>query len=348
VSEAAVAVEELAPAALEEWDAFVAGHPEHSHYHRAGWAAVIGAAFGRRTFYRLARFGGQVEGVLPLVAFAHPLFGRYLVSVPFLNRGGILCTTERAKVALLEEARSVMARTRSSFCELRHVRGIDPSLPARETKVSMALDVRAGRDALWKSIGSKVRNLVRKAERDGLTVRDGRPDSDLDGFYAVFAANMRDLGTPVYSPRFFRECFRVFPRDLRLNVVERDGRIAAAGICVREGPFTEMHWAASDRRELAHSPNMLLYWDAIAHAADTGVAEFCFGRSTVDSGPYRFKRQWGAVPTPLRWEYLLAPGAQLPSLNPDSPKFRLATRVWRRLPLCVTLRLGPPIVRHLP
>jgi FemAB-related protein (PEP-CTERM system-associated) len=348
VSGAGIAVEELAPGGEGEWDAFVAAHPGHSHYHRAGWAEVIRAAFGRRPLYRLARAGGRVEGVLPLVSFAHPFFGRYLVSVPFLNRGGLLFTTDRARDALLQEARALLQRTRSSFCELRHVRGIDPSLPARETKVSMGLDLRPGREALWKSIGPKVRNLVRKAERSGLAVREGEPARDLDAFYAVFASNMRDLGTPVYTPRFFRECFRVFPRNLRMNVVEREGHVAAAGICVREGDFVEMHWAASDRRELAHSPNMLLYWDAIGRAVDAGVGEFCFGRSTVDSGPYRFKRQWGAVPTPLRWEYLLAPGGRLPSLNPDNPRFRLATQVWRRLPLAVTLRLGPPIVRHLP
>jgi FemAB-related protein (PEP-CTERM system-associated) len=348
VSSAPVVVEELSSGGEAEWDAFVAAHPDRSHYHRSGWASVIRDAFRQRPLYRLARCEGRIEGVLPLVAFAHPLFGRYLVSLPFLNRGGILSATPRARDALLAEARSLVDVTRSRFCELRHVRGIDPSLPARETKVSMALDVRTGRDLLWRAIGPKVRNLVRKAERSGLTVREGDPATDLDAFYDVFASNMRELGTPVYTRRFFRECFRIFPRDLRLSVVEREGRVVAGGICVRESDFTEIHWAASDHRELAHSPNMLLYWDCIGHAADHGVAAFCFGRSTVDSGPYRFKRQWGAEPTPLRWEYLLAPGQALPSLNPDSPKFRLATRVWRRLPLPVTRWLGPPIVRHLP
>ena len=33
----------------------------------------------------------------------------------------------------------------------------------------------------------------------------------LDGFYAVYARNMRDLGTPVYSKRFFRNILEVFP-----------------------------------------------------------------------------------------------------------------------------------------
>jgi FemAB-related protein (PEP-CTERM system-associated) len=344
----AVTVSGLEPGGEAEWDAFVASCPDRSHYHRAGWAGVIQRAFGQRPVYRLARADGRVEGVLPLVAFANPLFGRYLVSMPYLNRGGILAATDRARGALLAEARRLLGETRSSFCELRHVEGVDPSLPAREGKVSMSLRVDCGEEALWKKVGAKVRNLVRKAEKAGLTVRDGDPATDLEAFYDVFARNMRQLGTPVYDRRFFAEVLREFPNDARLTVVEHEGETAAAGICIREGGFTEIHWAASSREHLRLSPNMLLYWDVISRAAREGLSEFCFGRSTEGSGPYRFKKQWGAEPTTLRWEYLLPPGGSLPGLHPESPKFRLATRVWQRLPLPVTRWLGPPIVRHLP
>jgi hypothetical protein len=109
-----------------------------------------------------------------------------------------------------------------------------------------------------------------------------------------------------------------------------------------------MHWAASRREFLRFSPNMLLYWEAIAHAARIGVREFCFGRSTADSGPHRFKKQWRAAPTRLRWEYLLAPGQKLPGLHPGNPKYRLAVAAWQKLPVTLTRVLGPPIVRHLP
>jgi len=333
------------------WDAFVASRSERSHYHRAGWARVFRNAFGQRPLYRAAVAGDAVEGVLPLVAFANPLFGRYLVSVPYLNRGGILAATDRAREALIADARGLLDHTGSSWCELRTVgeaAGFATGLPARESKVSMQLDLEGGRDAVWKRIGSKVRNLVRKAEKSGLTVRPGDPARDLDAFYDVFARNMRELGTPVYSPRFFREVCREFPADVRLSVVEGPAGVAAAALCVTEGSFTEIHWAASRREMLRFSPNMLLYWEAIADAADRGLRQFCMGRSTEGSGPHRFKAQWGAVPTRLRWEYILPEGGGMPGLNPDNPKFRLAVRVWKRLPLPLTRWLGPPIVRHLP
>ena len=47
----------------------------------------------------------------------------------------------------------------------------------------------------------------------------------MDEFYTVFARNMRDLGTPVYSRRLFDE---VLPRSFRsertMHVVRLDGR----------------------------------------------------------------------------------------------------------------------------
>src|SRR5262249_47821529 len=153
-----------------------------------------------------------------------------------------------------------------------------------------------GVERVWDAVGSKVRNLVRKAQKAGLAARAGDPTRDLPAFYDLFARNMRDLGTPVYTPRFFAEVFREFPDDARLTLVEHAGAAVAAGIQVTHGGFTEMHWAASRKEALPLAPNMLLYWECIAAAANAGLREFCFGRSTEDTGPHRFKKQWGAVP----------------------------------------------------
>ena len=342
-----VRVEALQQATAAEWDEFVTA-AGGTLYHRAAWAGIVERVFGQRPLYRLARCEGRVEGVLPLVAFANPWFGRYLVSVPYLNRGGILATSERARRALLEDAVRLVDENRAAFCELRHVHPVAETLPRRTNKVSMSLDITCGPEALRKAIGPRVRNLVRKAEKSGVRVREGEPEKDLAAFYEVFAANMRDLGTPVYAADFFREICATFPHHVRLILAEWEGKTAAAGICLTQGTFTEMHWAAS-RRELRNlSPNMILYWEAIAKAARDGLAEFCFGRSTEGSGPHRFKKQWGAEPTPLTWEYILAPGKEVPGLSPDNPKYRIAVWLWQRLPLAWTKRLGPPIVRHIP
>ena len=92
---------------------------------------------------------------------------------------------------------------------------------------------------------------------------------------------------------------------------------------------------------------MGLYWALIERAANEGLRRFNFGRCTPESPTHIFKRQWGAVDEPLWWYAGRGMGeARTPS--PDSAKFRLAVRVWQRLPLAITNALGSRIVRNIP
>jgi hypothetical protein len=83
-------------------------------------------------------------------------------------------------------------------------------------------------------------------------------------------------------------------------------------------------------------------------SVERGFAVFDFGRSTPNEGTFHFKRQWGAEPLPLVWEYWTAAGGPPPSLNPKNPKFDLAIRVWQQLPVGIATALGPHVVRHIP
>ena len=43
---------------------------------------------------------------------------------------------------------------------------------------------------------------------------------------------------------------------------------------------------------------MLLYWEVLKLAIDRHYRVFDFGRSSRDSGTFRFKQQWGAQAQP--------------------------------------------------
>jgi hypothetical protein len=66
-----------------------------------------------------------------------------------------------------------------------------------------------------------------------------------------------------------------------------------------------------------------------------------------NEGTFHFKKQWGAGPVPLCWEYDVAQGT-LPDQSPKNPKFRLAIQAWQKLPVPVANLLGPRIVRSIP
>ncbi|MEO8256562.1 MAG: FemAB family XrtA/PEP-CTERM system-associated protein [Acidobacteriota bacterium] len=348
-------VEAPAPADLEittsasesEWDQFVATHPDATGYHVWRWRRVFERAFGHETVYLAARQNHRVVGVLPLVLFSSPLFGRFAVSLPFVNYGGVCAWDAGIGRRLVAEAAQIAGQRRLSHVELRHTARQLPDLPARQHKVSMLLPLERDAGRAWDGLDRKVRNQVRKAEKSGLTARSGGREL-LDRFYPVFARNMRDLGTPVYAIRFFEEVLAAFPETARVFLVEQGDLTVAGAITLTHRNTLEVPWASSLREHRHQSPNNLLYWRIIEQAIRSGRTTLDFGRSTPNEGTYQFKQQWGARPVPLAWEYALLGRAALPNLSPANPRFSRAIAIWSRLPLSLTNWIGPHIVRSIP
>ena len=340
---------EVSPAAAESaWTAYVERHPDATAYHQWGWRRVFERAFGHECVYLAAANRGTVTGVLPIVVFKSPIFGRFGVSLPFVNYGGALADTAVVARELLDAAAREASARGLKHLELRHLApryaGI---LPAKQHKVAMTLPLPPQPDALWTALDRKVRNQVRKAEKSQLTAVHGGPEL-VPEFYTVFARNMRDLGTPVYAQRFFATILAEFPSAAEIVVVRLGATPVAASFTFRWRAVTEVPWASSLREHRALAPNMLLYWTMLEHAVQTGARTFDFGRSSPGGGTHQFKLQWGASERPLHWEYVLLTRTSAPDQGPQNPKFARVIEAWKRLPVPVTIWLGPHIVRNIP
>jgi serine/alanine adding enzyme len=344
----AVTIAQAQPADAAAWESYVASHAAATMAHRYAWREVVAALSGQPAPYLLARQSGtgRLVGVLPLGQLRSRLFGHFLVSVPYLNYGGPLADSPAIADALVAEGIALAGQLGVSHLELREREIRAAGWPARTDKAAMLLTLAADATAQFAAFDSKLRAQIRRPEREGAEVRWGGSEL-LPDFYAVFARNMRDLGTPVYGRQFFSRLLAALGGDAELGVVTVRGEPAAAACLVHFAGTTEIPWASSLREWNRAGVNMLLYWSALQRAIARGSGVFDFGRSTVDAGTYRFKAQWGAKPRALAWNYWLAPGRTMPGLNPGNPRFALAIRAWQRLPVPVANWLGPHIVRHL-
>lgn len=330
------------------WDQYVLNHPRASGYHLLAWQHVIRKAFSHLTPYLMAKDEeGKVRGILPLVFTKSPMFGRYLTSMAFFNYGGVLADSADAAHALLKGAAVTAQDLGAAHIELRQEEMLATEWPVRSKKVSMRLALPPDYETLLKAFPSKLRSQVRRAQKEGMEVRVGGTEL-LGDYYRVFSRCMRDLGTPVYARRFFDAILETFSKEARLCVVSLNGTPLASGFLYGFRNRLEIPWAASDKRFSRLSPNMLLYGAVLEFACREGFKEFDFGRSSVDSGTYRFKAQWGAQPHQLYWYYWLSEGRGMPELNPDNPKFKAAIALWKRLPVPVANLVGPHIVKYLP
>jgi FemAB-related protein (PEP-CTERM system-associated) len=341
----AIGIRELDRASEPAWDAFVDSMPDGTFCHRAAWARIIAAAFGHRTHYVFAERDGVITGVLPLVHVHTLLFGNSLISTPFCVYGGVLAADVESAAALEAHSIDLMHRTGAHVLEMRDRQVTDGDWTRRsDLYVTFRKKIEANHEHNMKAIPRKQRAMVRKGIQNGLTSVCHRDTAVL---HRVYAESVRNLGTPVFSRRYFDILVDVFGESVDVVTVLDAGQPIAS---VMNFYFRDEVWpyygggtAAARHR----AGNDFMYWEVMRRAADRGFRLFDFGRSKVGTGAHAFKHNWGFVPTPMSYRYRLAPGAAIPDINPLNPKYRLFIAVWKHLPLPVANLLGPPIVRGL-
>jgi FemAB-related protein (PEP-CTERM system-associated) len=276
------------------------------------------------------------------------LFGRFLVGLPYLNVGGVLTADESAADCLINHAATIADQLDVNYLELRHEgRHFHPLFNYELTeKVHMRLELPATSDELWKDFSPKVRNQVRKAEKEGVAIEWGREEL-LTDFYAVFSRNMRDLGTPVYGRRLFDSILARLGGSAEVCIARHGRQAVAAAILIHGQGLSEVPSASSLRSASHLNCNMLMYWHLLMRSIDRGQQHFDFGRSSAGSNTYRFKAQWGAAPQPAVWQYYVRKG-NVSAMRPNNPKNQRRIAVWKRLPVWSTRLLGPAIVRGIP
>jgi len=335
------------PSHAAEWDRLVAATPGALVGHDRRWPALFAAAFGHRPLSLVALDGERARGVLPLVEIRNWIVGRLIVSLPWLDAAGVCAPDDEARAALLDAAEALARSRGARSLEVRSLApapGLDPSSHA---KAVLLLPLPESEGAAWDRFDAKLRNQIRKAERSGLTVEVGGREL-LPAFYDPFSRNMRELGVPVWGLDFYEKILSTFRDEADVLIVRDAGEAIGGAILLRWKDAALVPCASSLRARFEKCPNHALYWAAIRRAIERGARVFDFGRSTVDSGTYRFKKTWGSEPVLCRWDRPLEREGAGVSWTTANPKLRLFVAAWRRLPLSFTRAVGPRIVRNLP
>jgi FemAB-related protein (PEP-CTERM system-associated) len=329
------------------WDRFVGSSPGAPSYARRGWLDLLADSFSLAPIALAASRGGELRGVLPMIAQSNPVHGVRLTSLPFVNYGGIVATDDQARSELIAACAEEVRRRGAAHAELRHLPGGAVELPASTHKVRPVLDLPADAASLWDGFGAKLRSQVRRPTKEGIEAEVGGAER-LDDFYRVLAVRWRQLGSPVYRRSFFARILAEFPGEHAIVTVRAGDTIVGAGWLHLYGGSCEIPWAATLVEWNRSSPNMLLYWRAIETAIERGCSQFDFGRSTEGAPTHAFKMQWGPRCEPLPWHYVLGKARAVPGPTGEGSAAEAFRRAWSRLPLSWTIRLGHAFARRLP
>jgi FemAB-related protein (PEP-CTERM system-associated) len=334
----------LDAASHARWDDFVSRCPEATFFHRAGWQAVIEAAFGHPTWFMYAEADGQILAILPLAQIKSRWFGNTLCSLPFCVYGGIASMDQQAADALDLAAQALAARLQVDHLEYRHVRSTHADWAQQDLYVTFRKPLHAAPEQNMLEIPRKQRAMVRKGIAGGL---HSAIDDDVGHFFDAYADSVHRLGTPVFAKRYFQLLQQVFGKDCELLTVY-SGVDAVSSVLVFyfRGEVLPYYGGGGSRaRTLA--ANDFMYWEVMRRACEKGCTLFDFGRSKLGTGAFDFKKNWGFEPQPLHYEYQLHRARSVAQHNPLNPKYQLLIKAWRKLPLPLANALGPRIVRYL-
>jgi hypothetical protein len=259
------------------WRELVARDEQALPFHLPAWSQLLAECYGLRPFVVLAGEGG-----LPLLQVGRRRWSALPftdVCPPLGDAAAVTRTLDALRGRARVEVRAALPGAASAAVAWRHVLALSPGVESRFHP-------------------SQVVRNIRRAEREGVHVREARCEGDVTGlYYDLHVRTHRRLGAPVQRRRFFALLWRrlLEPGHGHVLIAEHEGRPAAAAIFLTAGRTTIYKYGASDERLWGVRPNHLLFREAIARAVAEGHAAFDFGRTDFDDAGLRaFKRGWGA------------------------------------------------------
>jgi len=332
---------------LRRWQEYIFRRHDTHHADLGQWRRFFAELYGLRSVNLACVEGDRTLGVASVYLVASPFFGRRLVSCPFFGYGGLYADDLAAQDLLLEQVASAAEEMQVDFVELRLPQPLPAPYSINHDFVEFELRLGDSAEDVWRrALSSNARQNVRKAEKHGLEFSTTRDPAETWG---LLSTTQRDLGTPFHSRRFFELLVEHLGEHVRFSEVRLGGRLVAAGLLVRFKDRLSTPYIGSLKDARATRANYCQYWGIIRHCLDSGVRRFDLGRSPRGSSHQQFKQKWGAVPVEVYYCHraFSARRAYRTVTEPNRLE-RLASEIWKRLPLALTRRAGHLACRYIP
>ncbi|PCI21401.1 MAG: peptidoglycan bridge formation protein FemAB [Piscirickettsiaceae bacterium] len=337
-------ITQLSAVEFEPWDDFVNHHEEATFFHKAGWKTVLETAFGHSCYFLLAKVNNNIVGILPLARVNSKLFGDALISTPFCVYGGVVANDEQTAKRLEQKACEIADELQVDYLELRNKKQRHPDWPSKDMYVYFRKEIEEDEEKNLAAIPRKQRAVVRKGIKAELDVSSAK---DLEALYLAYSTSVRNLGTPVFSKKYFSTLLEVFGDETGITTISKDKQTVSSVLSFYFKDEVLPYYGGGTSAARSLKANDFMYWSLLKKSGAEGIKYFDYGRSKQNAGSYSFKKNWGFTPEPLFYEYYLVKANAIPEVNPNNPKYAFFINMWRRLPLPLANFLGPFISKSL-
>jgi lipid II:glycine glycyltransferase (peptidoglycan interpeptide bridge formation enzyme) len=275
----------------EEWENFLLSL-ESPPFLQSWSMRDLHSALGDEPLSFVAREGGEIVGVA-FAAVVRARRGTYL----YLPYGPVFAPGRWSHLPPLTQALAEEAgRQRVDF--LRSSPFLGDSLEHRQWYAAAGwrpapihmlaehiwwLDITPSEADLLKGMRKTMRNLIRRAEKDGVTIHSGTSAEDVEIFCRIHEDTVERQGFVPYSRKYFQAQVEAFAPHNQVTVYRADyqGKPIAAAIMMFYGPLASYHHGASLSAFRNVPASYLIQWQAIQEARRRGCRRYNF---------------WGIVP----------------------------------------------------
>lgn len=341
------------PLADSRWADFAGSHPSAVVFHQPAWIRALADVFGYEPrFHVLHDARGEITAAWPSMVVRSRLTGTRLVCLPFCHRAGPLVDSSDSARILLDAVMTDAQALDAGFIEVRDWPGwieLPCRMRSKDFYSRHVIDLAPDSEDLLPGFDRDVRYSIRRAQRDGVSVRLASGPQDIRAFYRLYVRQRKRQGLLPQPESFIRQvCERIVDAGHGFLVLAAYNDQLVAGLLSLSHRETVIGThAAMEPAFRRHRPNHLAMWRSIQVACERGFKHYDLGRTQPEGeGLARFKAGWRASQTNL--PYFYSPGE-------DSVRARyysgdgnaIVSSIIRHSPRAVAATAANVLYRHL-
>ena len=240
------------------------------------------------------------------------------LAVAYVPRGPVLPATGTLDATLLEAIVSVARTQRAAFLRFEpDVLDDDPRAPELDDRLrsagfrtsersvqprsSIRVDLTPSPEEIYRAFSTGRKGRIRTAARDGVTVRAGITDEDLDLLHQTLVATTRRKGDfGIHTAAYYRTLVEAFGDDARVLLAELKGEVVSAQLVLAWAANGIYLVGSSTAAGLRYHAAHLLQWHAIQWAREHGARSWDL---------------WGVADARGRLELIEKRGAAVPRIE---------------------------------
>lgn len=294
-------IEPLDNITSEKWDELIAPYDSRTLFHRSAWLDFLAATTRGRVLRCEIRDAGGLQGYFCALVqrkglfnlLGSPLTGWRTDSMgPVVDRGF-------DQIGFLRGLDEFARACKIDFLQIGNP-CLDPSTMSAlgydmGNWEAWVVDLDPDPEIVWKKVGTKCRNRIRKGRENGLVVEECGDAGFMDEFYSQLEEVFhRKSLSPPFSLGFVRALHRhLTPDNLFALRVRQGNETVAAGLFPHDDRTVSSFGIASRTAYLHLCPNELLNWAVMKKSAALGIHRFVMGHSyRISKGVAQFKSKF--------------------------------------------------------